>query len=91
MPMCGWCGAVVSVAQVTELANGPTVLRLCPQCTHSEQGSKLCATLPRHTVKEEYVHPDDEPRPPKPWLKITALVVLFALIVPLALAFLVRW
>lgn len=90
MPMCGWCGAVVSQNQVTDLQNGPTLLRLCPQCVHSEQGSKLCSTLPRHTPRVEYVHPDDEPRPTPPWRLITAFVVLTALLLPLALAFLVR-
>lgn len=88
MPMCGWCGAVVSQQQVTELQNGPTMLRLCPQCTHSEEGSKLCRTLPRHTPRVEYVHPDDEPRPQKPWLKITAFVVLVAFVLPLVIALL---
>jgi len=88
--MCGWCGAVVSQQQVTELQNGPTLLRLCPQCTHSEEGSKLCSALPRHTPRVEYVHPDDEPRPPKQWMTITAVVVLLALLLPFALSLLVK-
>ena len=84
--MCGWCGSTVSASQVTELQNGPTVLRLCPECVHTEQGRKMTAALPRHTPRVVEEDPDDEPRTPARWQMATALGLVVVLLLPLILA-----
>lgn len=90
MPMCGWCGSVAPAPEITELQNGPTVLRLCARCAQGEEGRKLAATLPAYTPSLVAEDPDDEPRPPATWLRVTALVLLLALVLPLAVAILAR-
>lgn len=91
MPMCGWCGSVVSAEAVLELQNGPTVLRLCPTCTESEQGRKMANALPRHTprpVDEDLLEEDERPLPS--WRVVTTLVLLMVLVLPLMMWFFTR-
>lgn len=81
MPLCGWCGRLTS--QAREYQNGKSVIRLCADCAQNGIG-KMSAQL---------LHPgpppDDDAIPGVPgWIKATAVVLLLAIFVPVAMTLL---
>ena len=88
MPMCEWCGDVVSAAAARDFQNGAKPLRLCPACAQSEQARGLNAVPPvvlefeRHGDVWEEAAPAGTPR----WILITAFLVLVAFVAPVILA-----
>ena len=90
MPICQWCGAR---SAVTEYDNGPTVIRLCPKCSESEEAQGLTVKMGQvldFELKGD-VWEEEAPRPMAWWVKATALLVLVAFLAPIALAVMSRF